>query len=272
MSSFPIGEIEQIGTPIGAAVEQEGVSRSDAAGIIVKTLVSLQIYPQSDELADVIGEQVKQFSEARESDAQASDEVGVAIRYSLDLDPEVLTAEALLERYKAAGHKAYEPWQPLWSQFSSVELNKRRIGEQVVAPAKTFQGRVVGWLQGGDHETETGLYLVEKTWTEQQQLAQAKIDAYVAKPRANTALWLPSYGDYVFAHAAEAEAYDGVTLDGPTFSRLVQHDTRPVPGDDDSFGPLVLSNGGELDADGSYGRAYPRVGVRFLMGQTNLEA
>ena len=270
MPNFPTGEIEQVGTPMGAAVEQEGVSRSDAAGIIVKTLVSLQIYPHSNELADVVGEQVKQFSEARESDAQAG-EPGVAIRYSLDLDPEVLTTEALLERYKAAGHKAYEPWQPLWSQFSSVELNKRRIGEQVATPAKPFQGRVVGWLQGGDHETETGLYLVEKTWTDQQKLAQAKIDEYAATPRANTALWLPSFGDYVFAHAAEAEAYDGVVLDGPTFSRLVQHDMKPVDGDD-SYGPGVGSGGGELRPDGSDELARPNVGVRFLMGQTNLEA
>ncbi len=270
MPNFPTGEIEQIGTPIAAAVEQAGVSRSDAAGIIVKTLVSLQIYPHSNELADVVGEQVKQFSGARESDSQAG-EAGVAIRYSLDLDPEVLTTEALLERYKAAGHKAYEPWQPLWSQFSSVELNKRRIGEQVTAPAKPFQGRVVGWLQGGDHQTETGLYLVDQTWTEQQQTAQAKIDAYAATPRANTALWLPSFGDYVFAHAAEAEAYDGVVLDGPTFSRLVQHDMKPVDGGG-SCGPAVRSDGGELYPGGSGGRAFPDGGVRFLMGQTNLEA
>ncbi|MBW3568934.1 hypothetical protein KY385_02275 [Candidatus Parcubacteria bacterium] len=268
MPDFVTGEIARIGIPIGAGAETQQPSRSDRAGVIVAALVSLAIYERSNELTDVINAQVNQFEEAVEADKKTGD-TEVLTGYSIDLDSRVLTRYSLLARYRAAGHKAYALGsEPLNSLFTDIELNKRRPGEQVFEPKHPFQGRVVGWLQGGDHPTEKGLHLVGKTWSDQQMAAQANIDAY-AEDRTDTGLCLPSWGDFITAYAAEAEAYDGVTLDGSTFSRLVQHDIKPcdVRGHFAHGGMAVSSEGGELGSRRSDGHARPAEGVRFLMGQ-----
>ena len=248
-----------------AAEQRQKPSRGDRAGVIVATLASLRIHSYSRELVDTITEQVKLFDEVQQTDAENGGPE-VLTGYSLDLDPDVLTRDGLLGRYRAAGHKAFKPWAELWSQFSDVELNKRSIVERVTAPAQPFQGRVVGWLQGGDHPGEAGLYFGTKTWSEQQKAAQAKIDEY-ARDRTATGLFLPSYGDFVFAHAAEAETRDGVVLDAKTVSRLVQHDCGKV-GTHPAFGPRIGMCGDTLYSGWSNDSGLSGYGVRFLMLQT----
>lgn len=100
------------------------------------------------------------------------------------------------------------------------------------------------------------LKFTNQTWSEQQASVKKEQKSVKGLQSINPRT-------YFMLNAINKEN-GGSLLDTSTFTRLVQYDMKSVVGD--SYGLYVYSDGGGFYPDGSYGRAYPNGGVRFVMG------
>ena len=144
-----------------------------------------------------------------------------------------LTYVEILDKLKEVYSVPYWVYEPLWEQYDFG--NDWRV--DFVFPELKF---------------------TNQTWSEQQKSVDKE-------QKSCKGLQSIDARTYFMLNAIRTNNYKGL-LDSTTgFTRLVQHDMKPVGGGG-SYGPVVYSHGGGLYPGRSDERAFPSDGVRFLMG------
>jgi hypothetical protein len=217
----------------------------ERAELAVATFSDLGLLADKAQATDHFGQQMRVLAETVR-DVESDVEPFI----SVDLN-EAFTLSALLAAFDSRQAERSNVYDPLWSQYTSSELNVRTVDSKPIPVGDTaISGSARAMVLGASNDyQEIGLHFTGKIAKDQRSAVKG------------SELITPA--DYIILMAQRRQA-GGPSLDTQTFTRFVQLEAKRADGC--LWTPYASLIYGQLGLGGSDDYAYSLGGVRLSVG------